>query len=169
MKKVGSDMKKIFIITWRRLIIPCLLIILTVGILIFQRFFLGDVLNVSNVNTISTYFKPDKPAEGSIEEIYQDVFITLLLPYIEEAVTDYYEKNTGYSPSVDPWEPDIISIARPKGYRTFLFVIKLEVSPFLGAHNSIGVDRLTIRVSSGEIKVEEFEHIKDFPIPPWLQ
>lgn len=135
-----------------------------------QGFLLKDIANVFKVNEpYKTYFEPDKPAKGSLKEIYQDVFMTLLLPYIDEAVTNYYEKNTGYSPNVDPWEPNILSIERPNGYRTFLFVIKLEVAPYLGAHNSIGVDHITIRVSSGEVKVEKFEHIKDYPIPPWLQ
>ncbi len=104
-----------------------------------------------------------------MEELYQDVFMTMLLPYIQEAVSNYYEENTGYSPNVDPYGPVILSIERPNGYRTFLFIIKLEVAPYLGAHNSIGVDHITIRVSAGEVKVEKFEHIKSYPVPPWLQ
>ncbi len=104
-----------------------------------------------------------------MEELYQDVFMTVLLPYSQEAVSKYYEKNTGYSPNVDPYGPTVLSIERPDGYRTFLFIIKLEVVPYLGAHNPIGVDHITIRVSSGEVKVETFEHIKSYPIPSWLQ
>ncbi len=89
--------------------------------------------------------------------------------YIDKAVDNYYEKNLGYSPGVAPWQTDVLSIERPNGYRTFLFIVKLEVKPYLGAHNSIGVDHITIKVSSGEVKVEKFEHIKDYPIPPCLQ
>jgi hypothetical protein len=58
---------------------------------------------------------------------------------------------------------------RPDGYRRFGFEIMLQVSPYLGAHNSIGTDLITFRISSGEVTVEKFEHIKSYPIPPWLQ
>lgn len=54
---------------------------------------------------------------------------------------------------------------RTKGTQLF-FKIKLEVSPYLGAHNSIGVDHIILSVSSGGVEVEKFEHIKSYPIPP---
>ena len=95
--------------------------------------------------------------------------MTLLLPYINEAVKNYYESRTGVVPGVDPWEPKVLMIERPNVFRTFLFKIKLEISPYLGAHNSIGVDHITLLVSAGEVKVINFEHIRDYPIPPWLQ
>jgi hypothetical protein len=134
--------------------------------------FAGNISNqitISQHNPYQTYFEPESPPQGSLEEIYQDIFMTMLLPYIHQAVDAYYEKYTGYSPAIDPCQPDILFIERPNGYRTFLIIIKLEVMPYLGAHNSIGVDHITIKVSAGEIKVEKFEHIKSYPIPPWLQ
>ncbi len=115
------------------------------------------------------HYEPKKPPEKSIEELYQDVFMMMLLPYIQKEVDNYYEKNTGYSPSVDPWMIDLLSIERPYGYRSFTFIMKLEVTPYLGAHNTIGVDHITIRVSYDKVEILKYEHIKDFPIPPWLQ
>ena len=115
------------------------------------------------------YYEPKKPPEKSLEELYQDVSMMMLLPYIQKEVNNYYEKITGYSPSVDPWWIDMISIERPYGYRSFTFIIKLKVNPYLGAHNSIGVDHITIRVSYDKVEILNYEHIKDYPIPPWLQ
>lgn len=163
-------MKKI--ISWKKLIVPCaLLVLLAAGIVVIKMLGLESTRQAFLNQPVKyrTYFEPKTPSKGSLEELYRDVFMTMLLPYIQEAVNKYYEENTGYSPNVDPWQPDILSIERPNGYRTFVFVIKLEVAPYLGAHNPIGVDRITIRVSSGEVKVEKFEHIISYPIPSWLQ
>jgi len=162
-------MKRIFIINLKKLLIPLLLVILIGGIILIKEIITEIAINTSIgiVNGPSkTYFEPDTPIKGSLEEIYKDVSMGLLTPHIHKAVSDHYEKNTGFSPNVDPWDINILSIERPNGYRTFLFVIKIEVSPYLGAHNAIGVDHLTIRVSSGEVEVEKFEHIKSYSIPP---
>lgn len=118
---------------------------------------------------MKTYFEPDRPKAGSIEEIYLDGFLLLLLPYIQQSVNDYYKENVGYLPTVDPWDIDVLSIERPNGYRTFLFLLKLQLTPYLGAHNTIGLDHITIRVALCDVKVEKFEHIESYPIPPWLQ
>lgn len=158
-------------IRWNRLILPCVLLAILAGTAAVKRIQSGNVMQTGadKPEIAKTYFEPEIPSSGSLEELYQDVFMTMLLPYIQEAVSHYYEENTGYSPTVDPWQPDILFIERPDGYRTFAFVIKLGVAPYLGAHNPIGVDHLTIRVSPGEVSVEKFEHIKSYPIPPWLQ
>lgn len=164
-------LKKIVIIHWKRVFATFLLVISIGGIGLIKGLVLENVIqtSVNNNEPFQTYFEPDTPIKGSIEEIYQDVFMTQLLPYIQDAVSNYYEENTGYSPKVDPWEPDVLYIKRPNGYRTFLFEMKLKVAPYLGSHVSIGVDHITLRVSSREVEVINYEHIKDFPVPPWLQ
>jgi hypothetical protein len=164
-------LKRVLIIYWYKLTVICLLalllLVLTIGEINYQQRSIKT--GISLHTPYQTYFEPAKPERGSLEEIYQDVFMTMLSPYIDKAIDDYYEKHTGYTPGVDPWQPQILYIKRPNGYRTFLFEMKLEVAPYLGAHNSIGVDHITLSVSPGEVKVLEFEHIKDYPIPPWLQ
>ena len=108
------------------------------------------------------YFEPGIPPEGSVEEIYQDIFVRLLSPYIEGAVENYY----GQPFSVAPYSVRVLSVERPNGYRTFEFLITLEVMPYYGPHNSVGVDRITIRVKSSKAMVEKFDHIKSYDIPP---
>jgi len=108
-----------------------------------------------------TFFEPGIPLEGSVEEIYQDIFVTLLSPCIEEAVENYY----GQPFSVAPYLVRILSVERPNGYRTFEFIITIEVMPYYGPHNSVGVDRITIRVKSSKAVVEKFDHIKSYKIP----
>lgn len=156
----------------KRLIIPILILLIVFNIL-YNVFYLDKItyayLNIVN-DTYKTYFEPKESPKGSLEELYKDVFMTMLDPYIQEAVNNYYEMHTGYSPKVDPCDPKIIYIGRPNGYRKFGFEIMLQVSPYLGAHNSIGTDLITFNVSSmGDVTIQKFEHIKDYPIPPWLE
>lgn len=115
--------------------------------------------------SFTTYFEPGKPKEGSLEEMYQDVFMALLDSYIDAAVESYYKEYSGHSPIVDPWANKVLYIKRPNGYRTFLFEIKLEVLPYWGPHNTIGVDHITMNVSTRGVEIIGYKHIKDFPMP----
>lgn len=133
-------------------------------IIINSDLFLEDHIhnNSRELLDTQTYFEPNAPPEGSVEEIYQDIFVTLLLPCIEEAVEDYYGKPF----NVAPYLVKILSVERPNGYRTFLFRVIIEVIPYYGPHNSVGIDHITIRVDSRKAIVEKFEHIKSYEISP---
>lgn len=104
------------------------------------------------------------PMEGSIEELYKDIIVTLLEPQITDEVEIHYGKPLLY----DLFNIDFLSIERTT-YRSFTFVIKVKIRPFVGAHNIIGIDEITIKLTPGETEVEEFKHIESFPIPPNLQ
>jgi hypothetical protein len=115
-------------------------------------------------------YPPDisyQPPEQSREELYQDIFISLLLPYIQNEVDIYYSKYLIRHPMVAPYTVYILSAERPKGYRTFLFRLKLRVDCYIGPHNSVGLDDITVTVGgSGDVKIEKFEHIKSYALPP---
>ncbi|MCY6370677.1 DUF3888 domain-containing protein [Clostridium ganghwense] len=104
------------------------------------------------------------PTEGSVEELYKDIIVTLLEPYITDEITKQYGKLLQY----DLFSVEFLKIERPT-YSAFTFLIKLQVDPFVGAHNTIGIDEIIIRVSPVKTEVEKFEHIKSFPIPPHLK
>ena len=91
----------------------------------------------------NTYFGSVTPSEGSLEEIYQDVFMALLSPYIGKAVEDYY----GQPFSVDPWANKVLYIRRPNGYRTIYFEMELRLIPYYGPHRSVGIDHITLTVT----------------------
>jgi hypothetical protein len=49
----------------------------------------------------------------------------------------------------------------------FVFVIKVEVAPYIGPHNAVGIDHITFNVNpSGDVKLEKYEHIKSYEIQP---
>lgn len=118
--------------------------------------------NLNQINKTMIY-SDSTPPERSREELYQDIFMSLLMPYIDKAVYDYY----GQTFAVDPWSPKVLNIERPNGYRTFYFIINLEITPYYGPHRWVGVDQIAISVGGiGKVNIEKFEHIKTYYIPP---
>lgn len=107
---------------------------------------------------------PYSPPEGSVEELYKDIIVTLINPYITREI----EKNYGQLLQYDLFNIEFLNIERTN-YRSFSFLIKMQIWPFVGAHNTIGIDKITIRINPSETKVEQFEHIKSFSIPPHLK
>ncbi len=108
--------------------------------------------------------------QGSIQELYQDIISTLLIPYITSEVDSYYKNYLKELPGVDPGYISFQNIIRPNGDRTSEFEIKLLVKPYIGPHIVVGEDLINIRVKYGSIpKVERFEHIKSYKLPPNYQ
>lgn len=69
-----------------------------------------------------------KPPEHSREELYHDMFLTLLSKEINVAVSDYYSEYLTISPMVYGYMVDVISAERVAGYRSFGFTVTLEVT-----------------------------------------
>ncbi|MBU3189385.1 DUF3888 domain-containing protein [Clostridium bowmanii] len=114
----------------------------------------------------TTYVPPEK----SREELYQDVFMTLLLPYIQDEVDKYYKEYLTTSPGVAPYGVYILEADRVNGYRGFDFRLKIELHPYVGPHLSVGTDYITLRVIPFyNVKVEKFEHITSSELPPNYQ
>ena len=98
--------------------------------------------------------------------LYQDVILTALSPTINTAIADYYKTLLTESPLYDSTAIKILNIQRPNGDRTSLFIINIEVKPFVGPHITVGKDRISIKLSyPGLQEILKFEHIKDYPLP----
>ncbi|MHC1748835.1 MAG: DUF3888 domain-containing protein [Cellulosilyticaceae bacterium] len=104
------------------------------------------------------------PKEGSVEELYKDIIVTQIQPYISDEI----QKQYGQKLPFDLFDVEFLKIDR-EHYRGFSFLIKLQVKPFVGAHNTIGVDNMLISISPEGTKVESFEHVESFALPEWLQ
>ncbi len=110
---------------------------------------------------------PYQPPKQSREELYQDIFISLLLPYIQNEVDKYYSKYLIDTPIVAPYSVYVLNAERPDGYRSFFFRLKLQVNSYIGPHNGVGLDYITATVGgTGDVKIEKFEHIKSYKLPP---
>lgn len=105
-----------------------------------------------------------KPPEKSREELYHDMFVMLLLPYIDHHINEYYTALLTELPVVYPYMVDVIHAERADGYRSFKFLVTLEVTPVIGPHIAVGKDRLTFEIG-GETTLTTYEHIETYELP----
>ncbi|MBI6871139.1 leucine-rich repeat domain-containing protein [Clostridium aciditolerans] len=83
------------------------------------------------------------------DKLNQQFILSMLSPYIDEDVKNYYGEFRQY---MNAGILDIEQIDR--GYR-----LKIRIETFVGPHNPpYGIDTLTITKNNSEIKVEEFKH-----------
>jgi hypothetical protein len=128
------------------------------------------LVTLVSANTAYTPGVPYQAPEQSREELYQDVFMSLLLPYIQKEVDKYYLKYLIAPPMVYPYSVYVMSAERSGGYRSFLFDLKLQVNSYIGPHNNVGLDYMTVTVGgAGDVEIKKFEHIKSYELPPDYQ
>lgn len=111
-----------------------------------------------------------EPPERSREELYQDLFVSLLSTDIEKPIHDYYKKTLTYLPMVYPYEVHVEEAKRIGGYRSFEFLVTLQVTPVVGPHIAVGEERLAFYISGdGQVQQREFEHVKSYELPEHWQ
>jgi|GEM_PF-4908437 hypothetical protein len=108
--------------------------------------------------------KTQAPPGQTETELYQEMLITALDPYIQKSVMGYYNSQYVLAP---PYVVKVMAVTRPTAEQVYEFSI--EVEPYIGSHYPVGIDHITIRISPTGIDVVNFEHIKSFPLPPDLQ
>lgn len=106
-----------------------------------------------------------KLAENSKEIIYRDMVISLLVPYMQKEINNYYKEYLTELPIIFPYSVDIVNVERQGGSG---YLIRLEViaHPFVGPINTVGDDRIVIETGAfGSVKIIKFEHIKSYQLP----
>ena len=86
-----------------------------------------------------------------------------------DAVHNYYSKYLKEPPVVNPEDIKILNIEKDKAsYYTYLIMV--ETTPYIGPHNIIGVDHITLKVKPyGEVSIEKYQHMESFSIAPGWQ
>lgn len=108
--------------------------------------------------------------ENPKEKLCLDILMTLLLPNLQNEVDNYYKEYLSVTPTVAPYDVDILSMDRIGESGTFDFRMKLELHPYVGPHLDVGLDYITIRVNPVDnVKIEKFEHIKSYELPSYYQ
>lgn len=105
------------------------------------------------------------PPEQSREELYHDIFLTLLSKDINAAVADYYSDYLTIDPLVYGYMVDVINAERIGGYRSFAFRVTLEVTPVVGPHLSVGLDRMVFEIGPAGGKLLEYKHLESHELP----
>lgn len=107
-------------------------------------------------------------ADDQEQQKYYNLFVSMLYPYVKAAINDYYDEYMTYLPGEDPHFYDFIKIEGTPG-EAYSYTVVLEVSPYVGPHNTVGRDRITFKIDLGNVKVEKFEHLESHKIPPNYQ
>ena len=120
------------------------------------------------MTSIPSHAKQDnyQPTEKSNEELMMDLFFSLLLPAIDEFIGDYYSNFLTETPTVYPYQITILNMERISKYRSFEFLITIEVTPVVGPHIEVGKDHLTFYIAPSILKIRKFEHIETYELPP---
>jgi len=120
------------------------------------------------INTIPAHAELNQyqPAEKSEEELMMDLFLSLLSPNIDKAVSTYYADFLTITPLVYPYQINILNMERIQGYRSFEFSVTIEVTPVVGPHIEVGKDQLTFKISPGKVKLQQYKHIETDELPP---
>ena len=114
---------------------------------------------------------PYIPPEQSREELYQDIFLSLLTPQVDEVIGDFYKKEAGLTcVTVYPYQTVVERVERIGAYRSFVFEVTLRVNPVVGAHIPVGEDRLHFEIGgSGDVKLLQHQHIQSIELPEWYK
>jgi hypothetical protein len=132
--------------------IPLKKIIIAISLVIGMMITLQIPSNAENTS---------KPPEHSSEELYHDIVLLFLGPYTDKAVTDYYLTILNENPHVYPYQVDVVKAERIGEYRSFHFLVTLEVTPVVGPHISVGKDRLTFEITPtitpSQVKLIKFD------------
>ena len=112
-----------------------------------------------------TKIEPSKLHMDSKEIIYRDMVISLLVPYMQKEINNYYKEYLTELPIIFPYSVDIVNVEREV---VGGFLIKLEViaHPFVGPINTVGDDRMIIETGAfGSVEIKKFQHVKSYPLP----
>ena len=108
---------------------------------------------------------PDDPVR------LNDMVITLLMPAVTKAAEHFYEPYLTIAPTVVPYySSQIIQIRGGEhiheGVYNSHYTVVLEVFPYIGPHNAVGRDRITLEVQPDGVAVTDYKHCESYPLPP---
>ena len=111
----------------------------------------------------------DSFTENPSEDVYRNLCLKLISPYVSKAIDNFYDEYLTYLPREDTWDYRIISIETPHpGY--YFYTVKLEVLPYVGPHLVVGIDHITLKIDlSGTVEIALFEHLESHELPPHYQ
>ncbi|MCB2357243.1 DUF3888 domain-containing protein [Clostridium estertheticum] len=101
----------------------------------------------------------------SKEMVLQSYIGTITLAYTTKPLLDHYGIKLPYQLE----DVKVIDAKLIYGINNVDFIFKTQVQPFVGAHDPVGIDEFTFRIHNSEIKLLKYEHIKSFPIPPFVK
>lgn len=95
---------------------------------------------------------------------YDTALINACLPQVQEAIDSFYADYLSTSPTAANYVTTVESVATDENHNNATVV--LTVYPYVGPHDSVGTDRITLALSNtGNITVQTFEHLNNCALP----
>lgn len=119
--------------------------------------------NTQNHRVINTNVQ-----SSGLEGHYKQLLVNTYLTKIIRASDEFYEEYYVSSPTVNYYSVFVKKITSDKGDRTFH--VTFTSSPYIGPHDTIGVDEITFLADYlGNVKLEKFLHLKSYHLPDNLK
>lgn len=102
---------------------------------------------------------------------YDAALVNTFLDAIKDATVAFYADKYTIPPVVSYYSISLQSI-KPKDITSPAshILMTFKTKPYLGAHNTIGIDEITFQASyTGETSLIEYKHIQSFDLPKHLQ
>ncbi|NOU90232.1 DUF3888 domain-containing protein [Paenibacillus sp. LMG 31460] len=132
------------------------------GGLMLKFIFAVCILLFSQPTTVSAIPNED-------EAVCNAVIARLLSPQITSEVNKYYGKILVHPPTYAPFIGTQVTCEAASTNKT-TYSVTVVVTPFVGAHVSVGVDEIKFLVGlSGDVKTVSYKHVEDHKLPPHLQ
>lgn len=101
-------------------------------------------------------------------DLYYQLLVTILYPYVQKATDNYYDEYLTYLPGEAPYGYRFIKIEKTPE-QNYSFTVVLVVEPYVGPHLSVGRDRITFSIDLDGVKAKKFEHLESYELPPNYQ
>lgn len=99
--------------------------------------------------------------------LQQKIIYALIYKDIYEAASDFYSDYLTISPVIDLYSYNFLSIEKTDNY---IYQVVVEIIPFVGAHNGVGKDQITILISpTQENQIIGFNHVESYEISEHLK
>ena len=135
-----------------------------------KRFIILSLIAVILVIAISAFVAKANQKSTAVQltsncDMRDTVIETLLSSEIQKDVDAYYKPYFNTQLNTSPASMSVLGIERaPSGYD-----VTLQVLPYLGAHNAVGEDKITINITTDSIRTKEFKHVRSSNVPEWLK
>jgi hypothetical protein len=85
------------------------------------------------------------------------------MPELSNSVNAFYSQYLSENPIIASYYGCYITDIQDK------YAITVEVLPYVGAHDPVGRDRITLHIDSRGVLVEKYEHLENYELPPHKQ
>lgn len=147
----GSCMKKIIII---------LAALMYINVCVCEKVYAAEEFNKPLVILREAVSSKD---HASKEKAMGWLIIHSLTAYMQKPLKDYYGVQVPFW--VETSSSKVLE-AECAG-ETPHYVIKIQIQPYLGAHNPVGIDNFTFNIDlvNNKTTLEKYEHVKSFKLP----